>query len=63
MVTVIIAGNFRGQNIIFVIAVSLQVKLSKVASFVRNKIDVATKTTNILLHEKYPLYGISKPKI
>ncbi len=41
---------------------ALQVKVDKVASFV-GKIFVVrpstTKTTNILPHENYPLYGIS----
>ncbi len=47
---------------IFVVAVlALQVKVGKVASFM-SKIFVVrpptTKTTNILPHENYPLYGI-----
>ncbi len=68
-----IAGNFRGQNIcgsailrhfvgnIFV--VGLQVKVGKVASFVGEIFVVrppTTKTTNILPHENYTLYGITK---
>ncbi len=62
-------GNFRGSKylvsswLIFSwLLLALQVKVGKVASFV-GKIFVlqcsTTKTTNILPHENYPLYGYS----
>ncbi len=41
---------------------ALQVKVGKVTSFVGKMLVVrpsTTKTTNILLHENYPLYGIA----
>ncbi len=68
-----IAGNFVVQQYLVSLwliyswlLLALQVKVGKVASFVV-KIFVlqcsTTKTTNILSHENYPLYGITTPPV